>query len=72
MIVILSWYADGSRQPEVTFQNITYREASGLYGVGPLIEDVRNTQHKECRAWEVRDTNVHPLYDSTAKKEETQ
>jgi hypothetical protein len=72
MIVIVSWYADGSGQPQVDFLMLSYREGSGFYGVSAIVESVRNTKHKECRAWEVRSGGYSLLYDSTAKKEEKQ
>lgn len=70
MIVIVSWYADGSGQPQVDFRNISFREASGLYGVSALIEQIRDTRDKECRAWEVMDAGFDLLYDSTFQKKE--
>ena len=72
MVVIVSWYSDGSGEPVVTFRKILYREGSGFYGHGPLIESLRDTKHQECRVWEVTDKDFSLLYDSTVsrKKEE--
>lgn len=70
MLVIVSWYADGSGEPQVNFEKIRYQEGRGFYGLGALIEDIRNTKHKECRAWEVVSEDFHLLYDSTAPEKE--
>ncbi len=72
MIVIVSWHADGSGEPVVTFRKIAYREPAGFFGHSQLVESIRDTKHQECRVWEMTDKDFYLLYDSTAprKKEE--
>ena len=68
MIVIVSWYSDGSGQPEVSFHKLTVQR-DGVYGVSKLIETVRDTRHKECRAWDIdAQERVSPLYESVPTK----
>lgn len=67
MLVIVSWYRDGSGQPDVRFRDI------GLHGpknaIDLLIADIRETEDKECRVYDVGE-NVSVLYNSTTPEKE--
>lgn len=68
MIVIISWHADGSGKPEVAFRDLTLNGGDSgvsMSGLGLLAEDIRATQNKECKIYNVNEKNVITLYDST-------
>lgn len=72
MIVIVSWYADGSGQPEVRFRDVRAKADppwQSETGVGLLVADIRETRDRECRVYEVGES-VSVLYDSTMPAKE--
>lgn len=69
MIVILSWYSDGGGEPEIRFCKLSTRNEE-FYGVSKLAEDIRATEHKECRVWEVVNDKHTLLYDSAPQEKE--
>jgi hypothetical protein len=71
MVVIVSWYADGSGQPEVRFVNPLLLAMPTPQGaLGNFIEYMREAKHKECKVYHVTDTDFEPVYDSTAPEKE--
>lgn len=66
MIVIVSWHADGSGKPQITFRDVTLDGAElSKSSLGLLVEDVRATEHQECAVYSVWDRGFTLLYDST-------
>lgn len=61
MILIVSWYSDGSGEPKVEFHENE--------SVKSIVAAIRDTENKKCRVWNL-DKYARLIYDSDWPKEE--
>jgi hypothetical protein len=70
MVVIISWYTDGSGPPLVRFENPKLMSPDAGKAIGRLIAEIRATALRKCHVYEVTDNDFELIYDSTDESEE--